>query len=86
MLSKLNLETFVLTMGIIEPLFTIPQGYNIWIRHDTTGVSLITWIFFVIAALIWFVYGLSIKSKPIIVSYALYFLFNSLIVLGLIIN
>ena len=86
MLRKPSLETFVLAMGIIEPLFTLPQAYNIWVKHETTGVSLITWIFFVIASLIWFVYGISIKSKPIVVSYALYAIFNSFVVIGLVVS
>lgn len=83
---KLSFETFVLAMGIVEPLFTLPQAYNIWVKHETVGVSLITWVFFVIASLIWFSYGLSIKSRPIVVSYALYAIFNSLVVIGLIVH
>ena len=73
-------------MGIIESLFVLPQACNVWIKQETAGVSLATWVFFTIAAIIWFVYGLSIKNRPIIVSYALYTILNSFLVVGLLIH
>lgn len=86
MLQKPSLETFVLAMGIIEPLFVLPQAYNVWVKQETAGVSLATWVFFTIAAIIWLIYGVSIKNRPIIVSYALYAILNSVLVLGLLIH
>ena len=86
MLQKPSFENFVLVMGIIEPFFVLPQAYDIWFRHELAGVSLITWVFFTIAAIIWFMYGISIKSKPIIVSYALYTILNFSVVLGLLVR
>jgi uncharacterized protein with PQ loop repeat len=85
MLRKPSLETLVLVMGGIEPLFTLPQAYNVWVKHETAGVSLVTWIFFTVAAMIWLFYGFSIKSKPLIVSYALYTILNSFLVVGLLV-
>ena len=83
---KITLEVFVLAMGIVEPLFTLPQLYTVWCKHQTDGVSLITWLSFTIAAAIWLVYGVSIKSRPLVVSYALYTILNGLVVLGIIIR
>lgn len=86
MLQKPKLETFVLVMGIIEPLFTLPQAYTVWVRQETAGVSLLTWVFFTIASIVWLIYGISIKNKPIVASYALYTVLNSFLVIGLLIH
>jgi uncharacterized protein with PQ loop repeat len=81
--SNRKIEFIVLFMGVIEPLFTLPQTYNIWAKHETTGVSLITWVFFTIAAIVWCIYGVVINSKPLVISYALYTIFNGIVVVGL---
>jgi uncharacterized protein with PQ loop repeat len=86
MIRKPSLETFVLVMGIIEPLFTLPQAYTVWVRQETAGVSLLTWVFFTIASIVWLIYGISIKNKPIVASYALYTVLNSFLVIGLLIH
>jgi uncharacterized protein with PQ loop repeat len=82
--KKINF--IVLAMGIIEPLFTLPQAYSIWIKHETVGVSFTTWLFFTVAAVVWCIYGFTISSKPLIVSYALYAVFNGFVVVGLLVR
>ena len=84
--SHKKIAAIVLGMGIIEPLFTLPQAYNIWIKHETAGVSLATWAFFTIAAIVWFIYGITISSKPLVISYALYTIFNAIVVIGLLVH
>jgi uncharacterized protein with PQ loop repeat len=76
-------NSIVLAMGVVEPLFTLPQAYNIWIKHNTVGVSLLTWSIFTIAAVVWCIYGVNIKSKPLAFSYAMYTIFNGIVVVGL---
>lgn len=51
--------------GIFGVLVIIPQIYKIWIEKDL-GVSLVTWVGFLFAALFWLFYGLIHKEKPII--------------------
>ena len=75
----------VLILAVVEPLMTLPQVYEVWVRHQTAGVSLITWIFFTIAAATWLVYGITIKNTPLIVSGSLWVLLESFVVVGLLI-
>ncbi len=77
------LEKLVLAVAIIEPLSTIPQIIDIFTTKDTTAISLVTWILFAIAAVIWLAYGIKIKNTPLIVSSALWVLTESIIVIGI---
>jgi MtN3 and saliva related transmembrane protein len=79
------LNRSVLAMAVIEPLFTLPQSYNVWVLHETNGVSLATWSFFTFAAIVWLLYGLSIKSLPLIISSTLWTVLQGALVIGLII-
>jgi len=73
-------------MAIVEPLMTLPQAYEVWMHHKSAGVSIITWGFFTFAAVIWLIYGLTIKNLPIIISSILWVIFEGSVVFGLLIN
>jgi uncharacterized protein with PQ loop repeat len=72
-------------MAVIEPLMSLPQAYGIWIKHETQGVSITTWSFFIFAAVIWLIYGIQNKSWPLIVSSTLWCIVDGIIVLGLLV-
>jgi MtN3 and saliva related transmembrane protein len=76
-------EKFMLVFATIEPLATIPQIYRIWSDKSTSGVALITWIFYTIASCIWLAYGIKTKDKPIIVSGILWTSTQALVVIGI---
>ena len=73
-------------MAVVEPLFTLPQAYNVWILRETAGVSLATWGFFAFAAVVWLLYGLAIKNTPLIISSTLWVLLEGSLVVGLIVR
>lgn len=81
----MSLTKLVLAMAIIELLMTLPQVYEIWINKQTSGVSLLTWSFYIFAAIIWLLYGLKIRNKPLIIASALWVIVESTIVIGLLI-
>jgi uncharacterized protein with PQ loop repeat len=70
--------------AISTPLFVLPQAYLIYSRQDAENVSLITWTYFMVSSLVWLVYGLRQKIKPVIFSYSLYLLMETTIVIGII--
>jgi MtN3 and saliva related transmembrane protein len=80
------IRQLVLSMAIIEPLMTMPQIYEIWIRHQVAGVSLATWGFYLIAAVIWTLYGFQIKDKPVIISSILWVITEGMVVVGILVN
>ena len=77
------LGRLVLGIAVIEPLMTIPQIYQIWAHHDARGVSLSTWSFYILSAIIWLFYGFKIKDIPLIVASTLWVVMEGFVVLGI---
>jgi len=73
-------------VGIIAPFFILPQALQIFTSKSTAGVSLPTWFLMGIVALLWCIYGIVHKEKPLIISNGLLFLFNFLVVIAVLIN
>jgi len=51
---------------IAGPLMNLPQLFKIWYYQNAAGVSLISWLGFSTISIVWFLYGISRKDKPII--------------------
>lgn len=80
--QKKLIKRSVLAIAVIEPLMTLPQVYEIWVKKNAEGVSGLTWGLYLIAAVIWLLYGLQLKDKPIIISSILWLFFESAVVVG----
>jgi MtN3 and saliva related transmembrane protein len=68
--------------GISMGLSSLPQVYKIYKRKSAADISVTTHLIIVIGAFIWLLYGLEIKSFPIILSNFIGILTNSLIIIG----
>lgn len=68
--------------AVIHPLTAMPQIYDIYSTQSAAGVSLWTWLGFMVLGLIFLAYGLLHRLKPIIVTQILWFIVDFLIVLG----
>jgi uncharacterized protein with PQ loop repeat len=79
------LDKLVLSLAVVAPFFELPQLFEIYSNKAAENVSLITWGFFALMAIPWFIYGIVHKEKPIIVLYLLWFLIDSIIVIGILI-
>ena len=62
---------------------TIPQIYTIWTSKNAAGVSLLTWALYVGASLVWFVYGMAVKNRPLAVTGALWILVELGVIIGI---
>lgn len=76
------LGRLVVVAAIVEPLMTLPQIYQIWSTKNAQGVSLATWAFYVLASLVWLVYGVKTGSKPLALTGALWVVMDLLVVVG----
>jgi len=72
----------VLSLAILGPMFDVPQLYQIYSTKSAAGVSFYTWFLFAFFAIPWMIYGIVHKEKPIVISYALWILIDSAIVIG----
>jgi uncharacterized protein with PQ loop repeat len=52
-------------MSVFTMLMTVPQVLTIWVAHQATGVSVISWSAYLLSAVLWFWHGLRQKDKNI---------------------
>jgi len=85
--SRFNstIEKLAYVAGIASPIVTLPQLFQIWITHDASGISLITWISYLLIVIIMTIYGIIHKEKPLIIMYGSLILIDLLIIIGAII-
>ena len=52
-------------MSIFTMLMTVPQVWTIWVGHQASGVSVVSWSAYLLSAVLWFWYGLQKRDKNI---------------------
>lgn len=72
----------IILVGLFNAVATIPQVLQIWVGQDASGVSLISWVYYSFAAMMFWIYGIIHKEIPIIVNYSAGIILYSLIVIG----
>lgn len=82
---KKFLDKVIYAVGIAGPILVIPQAYEIWINKNASGVSIISWSGFVFLGIIWLLYAITHKEKPLIVTYIGFIIIQSFVVIGVII-
>lgn len=60
------MDMLIYSTVILSPLLNLPQLFKIWIQNNAQGVSVISWFGFSIISIIWLLYGIVHKEKPII--------------------
>lgn len=58
------LATFV---GVFLGLANLPQAFKVFQRKSADDLSLTTYLIFLVGSVIWILYGLEIKSIPVII-------------------
>ncbi len=84
--AKRWFDEFMYGLAIAGPFVILPQVIGIWFYKNVQGVSIVTWGLLAIIALFWLIYGLIHKEKPILVANFLLLIFNSLIIIGVLVN
>ena len=79
------LDKVTLVAGILGPLMVIPQIYKIYSLHNAAGVSALSWGAFAVLDVPFILYGIFHKDKPIITTYTLFCIANTIVAIGAII-
>lgn len=82
---KRYLDYLMYIIGFVGPAITIPQIYKIWFLQSAVEFSLISWISYLLGAILFVVYGIIHKAKPIIVIYIAWFIIYLVMVISIII-
>jgi uncharacterized protein with PQ loop repeat len=80
-----GLEKLLRGLSVFTMLMTVPQVLAIWIEHNAGGVSLISWVSYLIGACLWFVYGLQKRDKTIYLACVGWVLLDLAVVIGIVV-
>jgi len=81
-----SLDKLTYASGVLLPLFTLPQAYNVLILGETAGVSIITWGFYLISSALFVIFGFIHKEKLLVITYAPFVVIELLIIIGYFMN
>lgn len=81
-----ELNKAIMLVAVIEPLTTLPQIVDVFVKKDVSGVSVLTWGLYAFFEAIWVIYGLAIKNRPIVVTNTLWIAMDLLVVIGVLIH
>ncbi len=79
------MDRLITVVAILNPIFILPQLWDVWVDKQTQGVSVVSWTAFSIFSLCWLAYGLVHREKPLILSGLLLAILNGLVVVGVLI-
>ena len=81
-----GLEKVLRGLSVFTMLMTVPQVWTIWVGGNASGVSLISWLSYLLAACLWFVYGLQKHDKTIYLACVGWVLLDAAVVIGVIVH
>jgi uncharacterized protein with PQ loop repeat len=77
-----RLDEFLLFVAVVAPIMSIPQIFKIYSTKTAAGVSALSFGFFAFFNIPWIIYGIVHKEKPIVITYILWLICNTSIVVG----
>jgi uncharacterized protein with PQ loop repeat len=81
--SATGLERVLRSLSVLTMLMTVPQVLNVWIGRNAGGVSLVSWISYLVSACLWFFYGVRKNDKTIYLACIGWILLDAAIVVGI---
>lgn len=77
-----RLDAVMYVIGALGLVMTIPQVVEIWVYHNASGVSALSWGSYFIFSIFWLVYAIAHRTRVLIFTQALWVVFNALIAIG----
>jgi uncharacterized protein with PQ loop repeat len=81
-----GLEKVLRGLSVFTMLMTVPQVLTIWVGGNAGGVSLVSWISYLVSACLWFVYGVQKHDKTIYLACIGWVLLDAAIVIGVVVH
>ncbi len=76
------LSILVTITGTLMGLAALPQAIKIFKNKSAKDVSIITYLVFLVGAIIWILYGLELKDSPIIIANLTVVFCSILVIIG----
>ncbi len=74
------------SLSIFTMVMTIPQALTIWVGHQAAGVSLFSWVAYLISAVAWFWYGLQKRDRNIFIPCIGWMVVDGAVIVGVLVN
>jgi uncharacterized protein with PQ loop repeat len=84
--SVSGLERILRALSIGTMLMTVPQVVAVWTGPSVEGVSLVSWLSYLVSACLWLVYGLRKHDKTIYLACIGWILLDAAIVIGVVVR
>lgn len=68
--------------AFVEPATTIPQVITIYRTKSASGISMISWVSYLIFSILWLWYGIVHKQRALIIAYILFATTEALVLIG----
>lgn len=79
-----HIDRAMTTAGAIHPLTALPQIITIYASQNADGVSLVTWLGFMLIGSIFLTYGIAHNLRPFIINQVIWFVIDFAVVVGII--
>jgi uncharacterized protein with PQ loop repeat len=73
-------------VGLVQPFALVPQVAAVYVKHQTAGLSPLTWSLLAACNILWALYGVAHKDKLIATTNTLLALFDLTIVIGVLLH
>ncbi|HEX5456138.1 MAG TPA: PQ-loop domain-containing transporter [Candidatus Saccharimonadales bacterium] len=80
--EKSTIDKAMTIVAVIHPLSALPQVVEIFSTRNASGVSLVTWVLFMLIGVIFMLYALIHNIKPMILNQIIWFIMDFLVVIG----
>ena len=84
--SPTVLEKVLRSFSVITMLMTVPQVLTIWVGKNASGVSLASWVTYLLSACLWFYYGMKKRDKTIYLACIGWILLDLAVVFGVLVH
>ncbi len=70
-------------LSLLTMVMTVPQVLSVWKSRSVSGVSLVSWLTYLISACLWLAYGIRRRDKTIYLACIGWILLDGAVVIGL---
>lgn len=81
--SKALIDKSMIVVAILHPLMTLPQVIKIYSTQSAKDLSLLTWVMYVIFGVIFLLYAVAHRIKPLILTQVLWAFMDGAILIGI---
>jgi uncharacterized protein with PQ loop repeat len=80
------LDRILPVLSLFTMAMTVPQVWSVWVEQDTAGVSVLSWLAYLLAACMWFVDGLRKHDRTIWVACIGWIVMDAAVVVGVLVR